>query len=683
MKNMDIRMGTLPQPFNDGKAQSITFCVTEECNLRCKYCYMTEKNSYHRMTLDTAKKAVDYFLKQEPTEPAVIWEFIGGEPTLEMELIDQISDYIKYRMYVTDHPWFNNYVFSICTNGLLYHTEPVQNYIAKNRTHVNISITIDGIKEKHDLQRVFADGTGSYDAVIKNIPLWTKQFPGVTTKVTFASDDLVYLKDSIIHLWNLGLKTIPANVVFEDVWKEGDEVIFESQLRDLADYIIEHELWRDYSVRFFDPTVGFPLGQRAKRHNFCGTGKMIAVDSEGLLYPCVRFVDFCNSSQDTKSPYITGNIQAGSDEKRREIVRSATVGILNDGDCAECAVASGCFSCTACNYNYSKTGSVFIRTKFHCLLQKAQVRANEYFWDRLSQCINDVTPRELERMKAYDSDGWRLDGGKYLYFIMSDNFTSHCMYFSDSKSLDIMPKDVFRSGLEYAHKNSMIPVFLGDPGTLLPAHETRKLHLLIAKPDEEYIPKSAVEKYIPVLDMSNYEIRTAAEICIFMINQEDILKLETVLLNLSEQYARINIIKEALEDWTQESVATYQTVLEKIYNNRVLRGTSINLFDNGTLPDDCGAGISDFTLAPDGRFYICPGYYFGNSQAIGDLYTGINDEELVVLKRDKSPQCKICLINSCNRCSLNSMQKTKMMNLPSTIFCEIANIENKFRGNKT
>ena len=71
MKNMDIRMGTLPQPFNDGKAQSITFCVTEECNLRCKYCYMTEKNSYHRMTLDTAKKAGDYFLKQEPTDPAV------------------------------------------------------------------------------------------------------------------------------------------------------------------------------------------------------------------------------------------------------------------------------------------------------------------------------------------------------------------------------------------------------------------------------------------------------------------------------------------------------------------------------------------------------------------------------------------------------------------------------------
>lgn len=56
MASKNIKMGELPRPYNDGNAQLITFCVTEECNLRCKYCYMTEKNSYHRMTLDTAKK---------------------------------------------------------------------------------------------------------------------------------------------------------------------------------------------------------------------------------------------------------------------------------------------------------------------------------------------------------------------------------------------------------------------------------------------------------------------------------------------------------------------------------------------------------------------------------------------------------------------------------------------------
>lgn len=598
-----------------------------------------------------------------------------------MELIDQVSDYIKYQMYILDHPWFDNYIFSICTNGLLYHTDSVQNYIAKNRNHVNISITIDGIKEKHDLQRVFADGSGSYNAVIENIPLWRAQFPGVTTKVTFSSDDLVYLKDSIIHLWNLGLKTIPANVVFEDVWKDGDELIFENQLRELADYVIEHKLWSEYSVRFFDPTVGFPLGQHAKKHNFCGTGKMIAVDSEGMLYPCVRFVDFCNSSHDTKPPYTTGNIQEGLDENRREIVRSASVGILNDGDCAECPVASGCFSCTACNYNYSKIGSVFIRTKFHCQLQKAQVRANEYFWDRLSQCVNEVTPREHARMKAYDSDGWRLDGGKYLYFIISDNITSHCMYSSSPKSDTTISKDILLMGLEYAHRNSMIPVFLGDPGILLPDNEARKLHILITEPDKEYVPKSVVEKYIPVLDLSNYQIQTVANICIFKLKQNDILKLETVLLDLSKQYARINIIKESLGEWSHEAVAAYQTILEKIHSNQKLKHTSINLFDDKALANDCCSGISDFALAPNGKLYICPGYYFNGYQPIGSLDSDMNIKELGVLKREKSPQCKTCLNTSCMRCSLDGMKKTKMMNLPSTVFCEIANIENTFRRN--
>ena len=103
------------------------------------------------------------------------------------------------------------------------------------------------------------DGSGSYDDVVKNIPLWQKQFPNSSTKVTFASADLKYLKESIIHLWNLGLKLIPANVVFEDVWQEGDDLIFEEQLKELADYIIEHKMWKNTLSDFFDPLVGFPL----------------------------------------------------------------------------------------------------------------------------------------------------------------------------------------------------------------------------------------------------------------------------------------------------------------------------------------------------------------------------------------------------------------------------------------
>ena len=37
MKDKDIVMGTIPPGYKGGIAQTITLCVTEECNLRCKY----------------------------------------------------------------------------------------------------------------------------------------------------------------------------------------------------------------------------------------------------------------------------------------------------------------------------------------------------------------------------------------------------------------------------------------------------------------------------------------------------------------------------------------------------------------------------------------------------------------------------------------------------------------------
>ena len=83
-----------------------------------------------------------------------------------------------------------------------------------------------------------------------NVKLWLEQFEG-STKVTFSSDDLIYLKDSIIHLWNIGIKTIAANVVYENVWKDKDEIIFENQLKELADYIVDNDLYDKYECSLF------------------------------------------------------------------------------------------------------------------------------------------------------------------------------------------------------------------------------------------------------------------------------------------------------------------------------------------------------------------------------------------------------------------------------------------------
>ena len=208
--------------WQEGMAKTVTFIVTEDCQLRCRYCYLVGKNTQHRMEFEIARRTVDYLLRERELfdDHSVIWEFIGGEPFLEIELIDRIGDYIKRRMYEARHPWFDSYRFSFSTNGIMYDDPRVRKYIEKNHSHVSIGVTIDGTREKHDLQRVYPSGRGSYDDVVRNIPLWLKDFPGAGTKVTVAHDDLPYIKESVLHLWGLGIRQVNINAVFEDAWQE-------------------------------------------------------------------------------------------------------------------------------------------------------------------------------------------------------------------------------------------------------------------------------------------------------------------------------------------------------------------------------------------------------------------------------------------------------------------------------
>ena len=176
--------------------KTITFIVTKDCQLACKYCYLVGKNKNERMDFDTAKKAVDYIFSHPDlfTEDSVSFDFIGGEPCLEMKLIDQISDYIKIKMFKCNHRWFDKYIFGFTTNGLNYNSESVQDYIRKNRKHLSITITLDGTEIKHDINRVYKNSNrGSYKDVVKNIPLWLKQFPDASTKITISSEDIPYM----------------------------------------------------------------------------------------------------------------------------------------------------------------------------------------------------------------------------------------------------------------------------------------------------------------------------------------------------------------------------------------------------------------------------------------------------------------------------------------------------------
>ncbi len=356
------------------------------------------------MTFDTAKQSVDYILANSDLfdEDSVSFEFIGGEPCLEMDLIDKISDYIKKEMFRLDHKWFNHYMFGFTTNGLNYHSEKVQKYIEKNKKHLSITITLDGTKAKHDINRIYKNsGKGSYEDIVKNIPQWLKQFPHASTKVTISSEDLPYIKESVLHLFGLGIKTVHINCVFEDVWKEGDDIIFEQQLTELADQILDQGYYDGYECSLFAEHIGKPMSLE-KDNNWCGAGKMLSIDAAGNFYPCTRFAQYSLREKRTR---IIGNVNDGIDTNLLRPFLTLRRSLQSSQKCMECEISSGCAWCQGENYDTAETPTVYQRATAICKMHKARVRANNYYWNKLYHKLEMEGKREeFESIKSKSKD---------------------------------------------------------------------------------------------------------------------------------------------------------------------------------------------------------------------------------------------------------------------------------------
>ncbi len=666
-------MGILPKKFMEREEKSvktITFSVTEECNLRCKYCYMYDKNSFNVMTFETAKEAIDAILTDDEycDTDAVVWEFIGGEPTLEMELIDKISDYAKYKMFTENHKWFDIYCFNMSTNGITYHTDAVQNYIVKNKHHISMGMSVDGNKEKHDLQRVKLDGSGSYDDVVKNVPLWRKQFPISTSKATFASDDLIFLKDSIIHLWDIGIDNVAANIVFENVWKKGDDLIFEEQLKALADHIIDNKLWDRYSVRFFSASIGEPYTDADLDRNYCGAGKMLAIDTEGNFFPCVRFLDF--TLDKNESSRNIGNIKSGFNHDKMRPFAELKLKNFIDEECLTCEVASGCAWCSG--FCCDDTGTIFSRTKYNCLMHKANVRANEYYWDKYYKKTNEVNLES--EYKEEPNTGLR---DQYL-FILSNNAGSHCYYDHNNNDNNSIDMEFLKSGTSFARENGFVPVIVGE--NLLDDVNI----INISRFD------NLNDKYnqIIIVDEGNYSEVFDSDI-ILSISKESISNLTNILTTLTRNNNSISLVLKNVMSLTENDLTDYKSqLLEMVPQLRSLEVTdtdtnaSIDIFDMALRTDSdgvgCGAGDSIFTLAPDNKLYICPAFYsLDIDYSIGDITNGLDIEKLDNLRLNDKPICFDCSNQSCKRCHYLSLTETNEIRIAPQRLCDKADIEHQ------
>lgn len=340
-------------------SRPITFCVTNACQLRCKYCYETHKgNSF--MSFETAKKFIDLLLSGEKgmdkyinpdISPAVVIEFIGGEPFLAIDLMDEIMDYWMDRTTELMHPWADKYMISICSNGVAYFEPKVQKFLEKHKDHMSFSVTIDGNKELHNACRVYA-GTdiGCYDEAVAAAKDWMDRGYYMGSKVTLAPSNIQYMYDAIMHMVDMGYNEVLANCVYEAEWSNEDALLFYEQGKKLADEFLARDLdfENEFYCSLYEENYFHPKDENDVE-NWCGgNGVMIACDWDGEIYPCIRYMEMSLGNDQPKLPI--GNVDDGIMQTPEQLQNVKCLQCVNrrtqsTDECFNCPIAEGCSWC--------------------------------------------------------------------------------------------------------------------------------------------------------------------------------------------------------------------------------------------------------------------------------------------------------------------------------------------------
>lgn len=344
---------------------TLQLVVTERCNLKCSYCYQVARRNSRKgiLALETAKNAIAKHLTNNDDFKKVIIELIGGEVLLYYSFVQDLITWTVERI----NDWKKEFVFFIDTNGTLL-TDAMKRWFYENRHHVVVGLSLDGTPEAHNINR-----SNSYSRIEPHFPFFAHTWPESPVKMTISPQTVPMIFDSIIHIYNQGLK-VAANVPMENIWgtpEEKQKYIsrFKREILRLVNF------FRKFPELPLPSIIDLPIysitSEEDRKKSWCGSGRnMVAYDVDGKELPCNRYAAMSFNHELFDIPLTEGVSQ-----------------------CDYCLFKPTCQSCEA--HNWEVNGNPNIRTSFHCEFSKLQIWGTAQIQlDRIIRRISEIRKKK-------------------------------------------------------------------------------------------------------------------------------------------------------------------------------------------------------------------------------------------------------------------------------------------------
>lgn len=309
----------------------LTFNVTSKCNLRCKYCYagfgQYDGYSQENMSASHAVQYIDALVKMGISQIKCV-QFFGGEPLLSINTVETICKYftqLKETSIIKSVPVFTMITNLTSDNKLIY--DVISKY------NIQLTVSIDGPKEIHDMQRVFPNQTGSYSIIEKNINILKKYVVSIEATYTLnhvnhnmTIEDLrTYLAEKY-HLSKGSVFIVPV------VGVPKLEVPSNSSFLQKSSTLVTNE----------DSNVLFSLFPDKQTDLFCSAGfSSLSIMPNGDFYPCHMYA--------VNKNYCLGNLLKPFDFKfiRKQLNNLPLKSRFNYEKCISCWARKFCHICPA------------------------------------------------------------------------------------------------------------------------------------------------------------------------------------------------------------------------------------------------------------------------------------------------------------------------------------------------
>ena len=273
----------------------------------------------------------------------------------------------------------------------------------------------------------------------------------------------------------------------------------------------------------------------------------------------------------------------------------------------------------------------------------------------------------------------------YLVILLDDTCPSFCHYTVPAKKQRLISQDNLYQGVLFAMKENLTIQFV-YPEYDIP---TSYINLINTIDHIDLVPWSQQHDgqviLFPSLDSATGTPDEKLGNIVVRLRLDDIISRTDDIIALSKITDRINLIIGDIDSFNDALAGPYESSLMKIEQylldplaNR--QTAQINLITDRLNLDqhnNCDAGLMWITLAPDGRFYPCPAFYYAGKGDIGSPEEGVGLKNKYLLDRKNAPICRRCDAYHCKRCFWMNLSLTGDINTPSRQQCIMAHIERR------